>query len=303
MSTVQRLLNPWLRTIEKRRMRNGTPQQLRRALDVQSRMFFHAPRGTTCEKASLNNVPCLTVKPKGAAQDRVLFYIHGGGFVFGSPSTHCAMAAKLAHNIGARAVLPQYRLAPEAPFPAAPDDVRAAWDGLIASGVEPQNVVIGGDSAGGALVFGLIASLCAQGAPLPGAAFGFSPLSDLTYSGDSFRSNAQADVVLPAETADALCEMFLRDASPKEPSVSPLFGDFEGAPPAWITVGDTEILLDDGRRLVDRMCAQGVNATLVVERDLPHVWPIFHNMLPEGRRTLNLLAGWIRQQQGWASES
>lgn len=303
MSTMRRVLNPWLKAVEKRRIRKGTPAQLRRALEAQSRMFFFGPRGMHRKWVQLGGIACLEVTPRAVLNDRVLLYIHGGGFVFGSPDTHRAMVSRLAHHLGARAVLPRYRLAPEAPFPAAPDDVRAAWDGLIASGVAPSDVVLGGDSAGGALAFGLVASLCAEGAALPGAVFGFSPLTDLTYSGDSFRTNAAADVVLPAESADQLGTMFLRDAPADIPNVSPLFGDFHNAPPAWITVGDTEILLDDARRLSERLTAQGCDATLVVEHDLPHVWPIFHNILPEGRATLDALAVWIRQQQRWASES
>ena len=301
MSIVQKLLNPWLRTVEKRRIKTGTPEQLRRALEVQSRLFFHAPRGTKFSATDLNGIPCQEVTSVGDTEGRVLFYIHGGGFVFGSPTTHGAMAAQLAKRIRARAILPQYRLAPEASFPAAPEDIRAAWDGLLESGVDAGDIVVGGDSAGGALAFGLVASLCAQGAPLPGAVFGLSPLTDLTYSGDSFRDNAEADAVLPTESADKLSEMFLRGAPADTPSVSPLFGQFKGAPPAWITVGDTEILLDDARRLAARLQSQGCDATLVVEHDLPHGWPIFHNVLPEGRRTLDALAQWIKQRQNWAS--
>jgi len=301
MSIALKLLNPWLRLVEKKRIRTGTPRQLRRALEVQSRLFFHAPRGTMFNAVALNGIPCQEVTAPGDVEGRVLFYIHGGGFVFGSPVTHRAMAAQLAKRIGARAILPQYRLAPEAAFPAAPDDIRAAWDGLLAAGVEARNVVVGGDSAGGALAFGLVASLCKQGAPLPGAVFGFSPLTDLTFSGDSFRGNADADAVLPSESADKLSEMFLRGAPSDVPSVSPLFGQFKDAPPAWITVGDTEILLDDARRLAARLQSDQCDVTLVVEQDLPHVWPIFHNILPEGRRTLDAVAQWIMQQQGWAS--
>ena len=301
MSIVQKLLNPWLRTVEKRRIKTGTPEQLRRALEVQSRLFFHPPRGTKFDAITLNGIPCQEVTSAADIEGRVLLYIHGGGFVFGSPITHGAMAAQLAKRICARAVLPQYRLAPEAAFPAAPDDIRAAWDGLLESGIDAGNIVVGGDSAGGALAFGLVASLCAEEAPLPGAVFGFSPLTDLTYSGDSFRDNAEVDAVLPSESADKLSEMFLRGAPADTPSVSPLFGQFKGAPPAWITVGDTEILLDDARRLAARLQSQGCDATLVVEHDLPHVWPIFHNVLPEGRRTLDALAQWIKQRQNWAS--
>jgi acetyl esterase/lipase len=139
---MRHILNPWLRAVEKRRLRNGTPAQIRRALEIQSRMLFWGPRGSRQAWRTYGDIPCLEVTSQNAAQDRLLFYIHGGGFVFGSPNSHSAMAAQLAHRIGARAVLPHYRLAPEHPFPAAPDDVRAAWDGLIASGVDPKNIAL-----------------------------------------------------------------------------------------------------------------------------------------------------------------
>ncbi|MCX7567793.1 alpha/beta hydrolase [Sulfitobacter sp. F26169L] len=299
MSLARRLLNPWLRRVEKRRLRNGSPETLRKALEVQARLFFHPPFGTSRHWTSFGNVPCLTLNSRSETANRVLFYIHGGGFVFGSPNTHSAMAANLAHRLGARAIMPKYRLAPEAAFPAAPQDVRDAWDGLLASGVDPASVVIGGDSAGGALAFGLVSTLCEESAPLPGAVFGFSPLTDLTYSGESFERNAESDVVLPAERAAELAEMLLQGHAGNTPSVSPLFGTFKDAPPAWITVGDTEILLDDARRLAARLEEYNGTVDLVIEKDLPHVWPIFHNILPEGRKTLDALAFWIRQQQNW----
>jgi acetyl esterase/lipase len=296
---MRRMLNPWLRMVEKRRLLKGTPQQLRRALEIQSKLFFHGPRGTKSEWSTFGETPCLELTPSGSTQQRVLFYIHGGGFVFGSPDTHSAMAANLAKRIGARAVLPRYQCAPEATFPAAPNDIRAAWDGLLASGVAPQDIVVGGDSAGGALAFGLIATLSDEGAALPGAAFGLSPLTDLTYSGDSLRTNAQSDVVLPAERAAEMADLFLNGQRGDIPSVSPLFGNFADAPPSWITVGNTEILLDDARRLASRLQSCGAEVELVIANDLPHVWPIFHNILPEGRQTLEALGQWIRQQQNW----
>ena len=258
------------------------------------------PRGTTARRVDHGGVDCLVVSPPAVQAERVLLYIHGGGFVFGSPDTHKAMAAQLALRIGAQAVLPRYRLAPESPFPAAPEDVRAVWDVLVADGIAPKNIVLGGDSAVGALAFGLIGALCAQGMALPGVVFGLSPLADLTFGGDSFARNADNDAVLPAERAAALAELFLRGARGDVPLVSPLFASFKGGPPAWVTVGDTEILLDDARGLVARLQADGVEAHLVERRDLPHVWPFFHNILAEARETLDDFAQWIKQQQGWA---
>lgn len=300
MSLMRRLLNPWLRTFEKRRLRSGSPAVIRRALEVQARLLFHGPRGAKQRWTKLGEIPCLEITPRDVQPKRALLYIHGGGFVFGSPDTHAAMIAQLAQRIDARAILPKYRLAPEFPFPAAPQDVRAAWDGLIAQGTAPQHIVLGGDSAGGALAFGLIARLCAEGAEQPGAVFSFSPLADLTYSGQSFQVNAESDVLLPAERAAALGDMFLQGHRADDPCISPLFARFNGAPNAWITVGDTEILLDDARRLSERLRDDDVAVDLVERHDLPHVWPLLHNILPEARQTLDALAAWIKQQQNWA---
>ena len=305
MSLRRRLLNGWLRAVEKPRLKRAkTPEPLRKALEVQSKLFFHAPRGTKKRWTELGGMPALEIDPpQGAAPARVILYFHGGGFTFGSPRTHAALVAQLAHRLAARAVLPQYRLAPEAPFPAAPDDALAAWSALIAEGIAPRDIVVGGDSAGGSLAFGLLSDLCSKGAALPGAVFGFSPLTDMTHSGQSFRENAESDVVLPAERALSMGQMFLAGQSAKNPRVSPIFGTFTGAPPVWITVGDTEILRDDAHSLAQVCESAGVDVTFIERHDLPHVWPFFHNILPEARETLDALAIWIRQRQGWQDEN
>ncbi|WP_254694111.1 alpha/beta hydrolase [Sulfitobacter sp. SK012] len=285
-------------------MRNAIgPMELRYNFEKQARLLFHAPRGTTKRWTALGGVDTLELTPRHVQQDRVILYFHGGGFVFGSPETHAALAAQLAHRVKGRALLPRYRLAPEAVFPAAALDVRAAWDGLIADGVDPAHVVIGGDSAGGALAFGLLAQLCSEGAPMPGAVFGFSPLTDMTHSGESFVANAECDVILPAERAGEMAEIFLNGQPPDDPRCSPLHGQFHGAPPTWFTVGDTEILRDDARRLADVLRRDGAPVNLVERHDLPHVWPLMHNILPEARETLDALAEWIKQVQGWPTES
>lgn len=304
MSLRRHLLNRWLRAVERPRIaRAADPASLRRSMDMQARLFFHAPRATRTRWTRLGGRDTLELVPRGADTGCVVFYLHGGGFAFGSPRAYAALAGQLAWRSGARALLPSYRLAPENPFPAAPDDVYDAWQGLMAEGIDPARVVIGGDSAGGALALGLLGRLCAEGAPLPAGAFGLSPLTDVTYSGQSFVDNASRDAVLPAERAHEMARMFLAGQSAKAPSISPLYGDFEGAPPVWLTVGDTEILRDDAARFADRCRAQGVDVTLVEREDLPHVWPLFHNVLPEARETLDTLARWIRQRPDWPAGS
>ena len=241
--------------------------------------------------------------PAQTRSDLVIFYIHGGGFVFGSPDTHGAMLGALAQRLGAVAVLPYYRLAPEAPFPAAIEDVATAYQALLDSGVSAQNIIVGGDSAGGALAFNLLSRLCAGSGPLPRALFAFSPLTDFLHEGASFRENAAREAVLPAAQAGLMAEMYLAGADPRDPDISPLLASYPKAPPVWITVGSTEILRDDARRMAAHLRDQGVSASLEEEHDLPHVWPIFHNTLPEARVTLDALARWITQLPPTATES
>ncbi|MBY5934844.1 alpha/beta hydrolase [Tateyamaria omphalii] len=294
MSLLRPILNQYLRLTEKRNLRTASgPDALRRSFEAKARLFFHAPLSMRSEWARLAGADVLWTRPRARQSDLTILYFHGGGYVFGSPRTHEAMVAALASRAGAQAVLPSYPLAPEHPFPAALEHARAVYEACRA---ESGSLIIGGDSAGGGLTLALLGSLIAEGAPLPEAVFGLSPLTDLTFSGDSFHDNARADVALPAERADEMARMYLGGSDPTDPRASPLFVDFTGAPPVWITAGDTEILRDDSRRVARKMGEQGVDVTYVEERDLPHVWPIFHNTLPEARATLNALAAWIKAQ-------
>ncbi len=300
MSLRRHLLNLWLRHVEKpRMMRVEDPLDLRRSFERKARLLFHAPRGTHTTSDALGSGQALTVLPRDARGDGVVFYLHGGGFVFGSPDTHAPMLAQLVRRVGGRAILPRYRLAPEHPFPAAVEDVRAAWDALLATGVAPERIIIGGDSAGGALAFGLLADLCVENAPRPAAVFCFSPLTDMSFGGESFRLNARSESLLPAPRAAELRAMYLGECAYDDPRVSPLLRDFVAAPPVWLTVGTTEILRDDARRIAGKLRGAGVDVTLTEQNDLPHVWPILHNFLPEARTTLDDLAQWIRRQPGW----
>ncbi len=308
MSLRRPLINFWMRQVEKPAMaRAKDAAALRRSLELKAKFLFHAPRGTQQNWLKLSSasgvVDALEVRPKKPQAKRVILYIHGGAFVFGSPRTHAAMMAQLARRTGARVFLPQYRLAPEAPFPAAKQDLRQAWDGLLAQGIAPSDIVLGGDSAGGALALGLLAELCADGADGPAALFGFSPLTDMAHSSESFTQNARREAVLPASRAAECSEAYLGGCDPADPAVSPVHADFTGAPPVWITVGDTEILRDDAHAIAARLRECGVTVQLDEKHDLPHVWPILHNILPEARQTLDDLASWIRQLPERPSES
>ncbi len=297
MSWQRSALNRWLRLVEKPRLAHAASQDsLRNRLERNARFFFRGPRDVAQSWRGLGGSDALWLEPAGADRARVLLYLHGGAYIFGSPRTHAAMVAVLAKAAGVRAVLPAYPLAPEHPFPAAVDRAEDAYRALVAAGVAPENILLGGDSAGGGLVLAVLGRLIAAGADLPGGAFALSPLTDMTFSGASLQANATRDVMLPAARVTEMATQYLAGAATDDPQASPLFADFTGAPPVWLTVGDTEILLDDTRRIAARMTAQGVSVQMHIARDLPHVWPMFHNTLPEARATLDDLAVWIRSR-------
>lgn len=294
MSLQARLLNQWLRLTEKPKLaRAADPVAFRKSFEAKARLFFHAPIGTRREWEPLGSGRALKITPPHATGRPTILYFHGGGYVFGSPRSHSAMLATLAKKTGAIAILPEYPLAPEAPYPAALDRAIDAYHASLDRGIAPDDLILGGDSAGGGLVLALLARLLVKNAPMPACAFAFSPLTDMRFSGESFMTNAHSDVVLPAQRAADMAQFYLAGQSPDDPGVSPLNGDFHGAPPVWLTVGDSEILYDDSVRMATHLTAQNVTTTLCVEHDLPHVWPIFHNVLPEARSTLAALAKWI----------
>lgn len=290
MSGLRPLLNCYLRWMERPHMARAEPRHLRRALEIKSRLFLHAPLGSRIWQKPVNGRPARWVSPARAAQGPLILYYHGGGYVFGAPRTHQAMLAQLAKRSGLPVCLPSYRLAPEHPFPAAFEDALAAY---VALADHPGGVFLGGDSAGGGLALAVLAATLRRDLPRPLGVFAFSPFTDMTFSGDSLHDNARADVVLPAERMEELRTFYMEGADPSDPRVSPLFADFTDAPPVWLTAGDTEILLDDTRRMAARLRMQGVAVTELIEHDLPHVWPLFAPFLPEARATLDALAHWI----------
>ena len=299
MSWQRVALNLFLRLTEKPYLAKvQEPAAIRASFERRVRWFFRPPRGMPVLPGRLEaggrELDVLWAGQR-AESGSVILYFHGGAYVFGSPATHAAMAARLAQLAGLPVCLPNYRKAPEHPFPAAVEDARAAFDALVASGVAPGRIVLGGDSAGGGLALALLGDLCTRGAELPAASFAFSPLTDLTFSGESVRANAARDVLLPAGRDRDMAQMYLQGADPEDPLASPLFARFDGAGPVWLTAGDTEIMLDDTRRMAAHLRAQGVAVTESIERDLPHVWPFFWRGLPEGDATLRALAGWIRR--------
>lgn len=300
MSWQARLLSTALRHIEKRHLaRAEDPVRLRHSFERKARIIFRAPPGTQNRWVALGAAWALEITGPWVRPGPAICYFHGGAFVMGSPHTHAAMLARLSNMTGARVLMVQYPLAPEHPFPAAFDTCLAAYHGAAAQGP----FILGGDSAGGNLVMAVLAEALRSRASLPIGAFAFSPLTDLTFSGASITANAHADPLLPASRVGDTADFYLSDAPRDDPRASPLFADWAGAPPMWLAVDRTEILRDDTHRLRDRLSAAGGDVTLTETTGLPHVWPMFHNYLPEARQTLQDLAMWISRLSAARAES
>jgi monoterpene epsilon-lactone hydrolase len=259
------------------------------------------PRGVAVRTVSAGGVPGEWLVPKGAPGDRALLYIHGGGFVFCSTDTHRLLAAQIARAAATPALSINYRLAPENPFPAGLEDCWTAYHWLIRRGIAPERIAVAGDSAGGNLALALLLALKAAGDPLPGAAAALSPVTDLTFSGKTIRTKSAVDPVFPGlsalPVARGILRDYVRDNDPRNPLLSPLFGDLHGLPPLLLHAGADEVLLDDSVRMVQRVRATGGSATLVTWEQMWHVfqsWPF----LPEARRSTRQIGEFVDRVLG-----
>jgi acetyl esterase/lipase len=278
------------RTVGRKSLGPGLPVDLaRRNLDDGAeRQRF--PRGVQRRGESLAGQPCAIMTPE-LRRAGAMLYVHGGGFVVGSKTSHGPYAARLARATGLETFLPDYSLAPEHPFPAALNEMKAAWLKL-ADKIEGP-LVLAGESAGGNLAMSLALRLRDEGLRPPDAVAVVSPWSDLSMSGASVESKAKADPMLsPAGLARA-SDMYLKGRDRYDPAVSPLFGDMAGLPPVLIQVGSEEILLDDAVRLEDRLAESGVDSLCQVWDGMWHAFPMFAPLVPEAVDAIDAAARWI----------
>jgi acetyl esterase/lipase len=252
------------------------------------------PPGTTVEPADAGGVPAEWVVAPGVPAGRVLLYLHGGAYQIGSPATLRHMIALISAAAQAHIVSVDYRLAPEHPFPAAVEDALMAYRFLLRGGADPAAIAIAGDSAGGGLALAVLVALRDAGDPLPAAAVAMSPWTDLALTGESLRSRADVDVMIKPAGMTATAATYLAGADPRHPYASPLYADLRGLPPILIHVGNAEVLLDDSTRFAARARADGVDITLEVWAEMPHVWHAFAGLLAESDQAIERLGRWLR---------
>ncbi|HSG79117.1 MAG TPA: alpha/beta hydrolase [Acidimicrobiia bacterium] len=250
-------------------------------------------RNTFVEPVDAGGVPAEWVAAPGVGPRRTMLYLHGGGFTVGSPRSHRAFVSRLSSATRSRALSLEYRLAPEHPFPAAIEDAVAAYRWLLDVHASPERVVVAGDSAGGGLAISAMVAARDEGLPMPGALVVVSPWVDLTCSGASMQTHRDDDVWLDPDGATEVAGVYLGGADPADPLASPLFADHTGLPPTLIVVGTAEILLDDARRLADRMRAAGGTVVLDEWTDMLHVFPAFAPYVPESRRAIRQIGAFV----------
>jgi len=250
----------------------------------------------TVEKVDVNGVPAEWQIVPEVTDDKVILYFHGGGYILGSPNSHRLFTITLGKVTKMRVLSVDYRLGPEYKYPAALEDGVNAYKWLLNSGFKPENIIISGDSSGGHLTFITLIKLRDEGIPFPAGAIALSPLTDVSLSGQSFFKNAETDPVLGDIGVFWWGKATAEGIEPSDSRISPVFADLKGLPPMLVQASSSEILYSDSVRIVENAKSAGVNVTLQVWDDMPHVFQQFGlNKLPESKEAIDNIAKFVEK--------
>lgn len=239
--------------------------------------------GVQVDELLLGSVPTTRVTPTSDTAHAHLLYFHGGAYLFGGPRGYLGLASRLAVANNAIVYLPNYRLAPEHPYPTPILDCVDAYRALLDSGIRPQSILFCGDSAGGALTVSVMVHARNRGWALPAGGTAISPWCDLTHSGPTMRSREGIDPLCTQTALDLQARSFLQGARPDEPDASPIFADVHGLPPILVQVGEAEVMLSSALRLAEHLAESGVRTSLEVWPGMFHVWPLFAAIMQEAK--------------------
>ncbi len=251
------------------------------------------PKNISSIKFSFDGINAEWIIPQNPLQEKVLLYIHGGGFISGSCLTHRMHVAKFANKCQIRSLVFDYRLAPEYPFPAAVEDCKSAYKWLLSQGYKPNSIIVGGESAGATLTLSLLLALKADNIILPKAAFSISPVTDLSCNAKSFEYNAKNDVA-PMGSWTVWTNLYIAGNDTKNPLLSPLFGNYEGIPPLYICVGTHEIHFDDCVNVAKVAEQFGVDVTLRIWKNMIHAFPLLSPLFPEAKNALEEICEFVK---------
>jgi acetyl esterase/lipase len=267
--------------------------KLREEIEKGADFFGKVPEGMELCPVSIGALKAEWMIPQGSSGDRVILYFHGGGYATGSIKAHRMIVAKFVKGAALPALLFDYRLAPENPFPAAVEDSLSAYRWLLGQGISPSRIAFIGDSAGGGLCLATMLALKDGGMPLPAAAAALSPWTDVKNTGDSWHANAGVDTLSWQEAQVVLGRYYAGDTDPEHPWMSPLYGDLSGLPPTLIYAGGDELLLDDSTRFAEKAEKAGVDVTLRIGKGMFHCYPACAPLFPEAREAMEEICRFI----------
>jgi epsilon-lactone hydrolase len=274
----------------------GTPVEIQRQEWEAAVEVVNQTLRATIEPVDLDGIPGEWVRYEATTGEGVILHLHGGGFNAGSCKTHRAMAAHLAQASSVPVLTVDYRLAPEYPCPAAIEDGVKAYRWLLHNSFSGQQIVLGGDSAGGGLVLAALVKIRDEDLPLPAGAFLISPWVDLAMAGESMLTHAHLDPLTSYEDLYWAAQLYLGQADPKDPLASPLYADLQGLSPLLIHVGEHEVLVSDSLRLAEKAQAAGVEFQLEVWEEMWHVWHGWGPDLPEAIEAIGRIGEFVRQK-------
>lgn len=272
---------------------------LRNWLDL-SASALTLPRGVQSEMVEMDQYPAEWFTPKKCRTDRVILFLHGGGFSVGSLITHRALAAKVAQQAECKSLIINYRKSPEHPFPAAQEDALHAYRFLLSEGFDSSQIALCGDSAGGGLCMTLLLKLKELGIAMPAAAVLFSPWVDLTFSGESADQNQPRDPIVKVDHLRDWADSYANGLPLDHPMISPLFGDLSDLPPILIQASDAEVLTDDAVRLGRNLARAHSPSHLQLYPGLLHVWQLFWRYTPEANEALEHAGTFVRKKMDHA---
>jgi acetyl esterase/lipase len=283
----------------KRPMQSMTDHLHLRRTMARANSYMPIPKDVSIEDVDADGVPSQFVRVPGSRDDRVILYLHGGGFVTSSPKVHARLLGRFCRELGATGLMVEYRLAPEHPFPAGSDDCLSAYKWLLAEGHKAKNIVIAGDSAGGCLTLVTLIRIRDEGGPQPSCAVMLSPATDLARTGSSHTKNEEKDPVSVGKALDIVVETYIGGGTSKvDPLVSPLYADMHGLPPLLFHVGSTEMLRDDSVLAAEKAKAAGVDVTCKVWNEMPHVFQSLA-FLPESKKALEHIKNFVQTKTNW----
>lgn len=276
--------------------KNTSINKLRQDCDVTAERFFKPIPGITFKPSDYQDLYAEWVESDDASEEKVILYFHGGGFVMGNARSHRNIVGNFVKHLGIKALVFDYRLAPEHPAPAAVIDSAAVYKWLLEQGYQPENIGFAGDSAGGGIALATLLKCKDDGVPMPGVGAVFSPCTDMTISGESHKTRLKADPCTPKGANETYLGYYVGGGEPKHPYASPLFGDLVGLPPIIIQVGNNETLRDDTTRFAKKAIKSGVDVQFKVWKGMFHCFPLLAPMFPEASAALDEVCQFIKEK-------